>query len=83
MAVFPSAEPGGGKLLLHHLLDELAAAVAVAAVGDDREEPADDLVAEEGCSTMLALALTGIGIFGPRDIAEGNHGALGMVGRTA
>ena len=89
LAVFPSAEPGGGTLLLPHLLDELAAAAAVAAaVGDDREEPADDLVAEGGCKTMLAPALAGIGTSaknaearGPRDIAEGNHGLLGMVGR--
>ena len=88
LAVFPSAEPGGGTLLLPHLLDEL---VAAAAVGDDREEPADDLVAEGGCKTMLAPALAGIGTSaknaearGPRDIVEGNrHGVLGMIGRTA
>ena len=63
LAVFPSAEPGDGTLLLPLLLDELAAAAvaAAAAVGGDREEPADDLVVEGGCSTMLAPTWTGIG----------------------
>ena len=86
LPVFPSDEPAGGTLLLLHHLDELAAAVAVV---DDREEPADGLVVEEGCSTMLAPALVGIGTSAKnaeaksrRDIAEGNqHGVPSMVGR--
>jgi len=90
LPVFPSDEPAGGTLLLLHLLDELAAAVVAAAVGDDREEPADGLVVEEGCSTMLAPALVGIETSAMnaearsrRDIAEGNHhGVPSMVGRA-
>ena len=76
LAVLPSA--AGGSLPL--LLDELA--VAVAAVGDGREEPADDLVVERGCSTMLSPVFVGIGTFGPWDMTQDNQGVRSMVGRS-
>ena len=71
------ASAAGGSLLL---LDELAGAVA--AVDDGREEPADGLVVEGCCSTMLAPAFVGIGTFGPRDMAQGNQGVQSMIGRS-
>ena len=78
LAVLPSA--AGGSLPLLLLLDELA--VAVAAVDDGREEPADDLVVEKGCSTMLSPVFVGIGTFGPWDMTQGNRGVRSMVGRS-
>ena len=79
LAVLPSAA-GGSLPLLLLLLDELA--VAVAAVGDGREEPADDLVVERGCSTMLSPVFVGIGTFGPWDMTQDNQGVRSMVGRS-
>ena len=78
LAVLPSA--AGGSLPLLLLLDELA--VAVAAVDDGREEPADDLVVERGCSTMLSPVFVGIGTFGPWDMTQDNQGVQSMVGRS-
>jgi len=74
------ASAAGGSLLLLLLLDELAGAVA--AVDDGREEPADGLVVEGCCSTMLAPAFVGIGTFGPRDMAQDNQGVQSMIGRS-
>ena len=68
------ASAAGGSLLLL-LLDELAGAV-----DDGREEPADDLVVERGCSTMLSPVFVGIGTFGPWDMTQDNQGVRSMVG---
>ena len=87
LAVLHSAGVGTLLLLLPLLLDELA--VAAAADGDGTEEPADDLVVEWVCSTILAPAFVGIGTFaqnaearGPGNMAKGNQGARSMVGRS-